>query len=296
MVSNAWATAPSRARPASHKASPPRAGLLSARRCTSPGGFTLVELIVVISIIAVMMSLLLSGVSAAREASRRAQCSNHMRQLGLGLHNYHSMYQRFPIGDDVHSGNFGCWITAILPQIEQAAVAERFDTARAWDDPINIDATFSVIPTLRCPSSIMDFPGDTDYSGLIGSALADEHSMVGIGLNNGVLIESTDRRRHGISVTEIFDGSAYTICIAEVVDRLEDEHGLWADGRSCISHDNGGINIDNSDEIFSFHPGGAYAVLADGAVRFLPESLDPKLVGALCSRGGREEVRSVWSD
>lgn len=269
-------------------------------RCRQDGpaarAFTLVELIVVITIIGVIMSLLLSGVSAAREASRRAQCSNHMRQLGLGLHNYHSLYDRFPIGDDVQSGKYGCWITAILPQIEQAAIAERFDTRLAWNAPTNLPTTFSIIPTLRCPSSIVDFPGDTDYSGIIGSALADESAVLSSGLNNGVLIESHDRRRHGVSIPEIYDGSSYTVCIAEVVDRLEDEHGLWADGRSCISHDNGGINIDNSDEIFSFHPGGAYVVLADSAVRFLTQSIDPKLVGALCSRGGREDVRGVWTD
>ncbi|MGV3483884.1 MAG: DUF1559 domain-containing protein [Planctomycetaceae bacterium] len=260
------------------------------------GGFTLVELMVVISILGVIISLMLNGIQGAREASRRAQCSNHLRQLGLGLHNYHSLYDRFPIGDDVHSGNFGCWITAILPQIEQAAIAQRYDTRLPWNAPKNLPVTYSIIPTLRCPSSIVDFAGDTDYSGIIGSALAEETAILSSGLNNGVLIESYPRRRHGIAIPEIFDGSAHTICIAEVVDRLEQEHGLWADGRSCISHDNGGINIDNSDEIFSFHPGGAYAVLADGAVRFLTESIDTRLIGALSSRGGHEQIGGLWND
>jgi prepilin-type N-terminal cleavage/methylation domain-containing protein len=257
-------------------------------------GFTLVELMVVASIVGVMLSLLLTGINGARESARRAHCSNNLRQLALGLHQFHVTYDRFPIGNDVESGNFRSWITSVLPHIEQSSIAERFNSKLPWDDPQNLQTTFSVIPTLRCPSSVIDFPGDTDYAGLIGSAMASEIAFEGVGLNNGVLIESSANRRHGVSITEIFDGSSYTICISEVVDRLEDEHGLWADGRSCISHDNGAINVDNSDEIFSFHPGGAHVVLSDGATRFLSESIDPKLVGALCSRKGRENVQEIF--
>ncbi len=271
-------------------------GLSGRVRSSNPvaRGFTLVELIVVISIIAVLISLLLAGVNGAREASRRAECSNHLRQLGLGLHNFHTSHDRFPVGNHLQNGTSSSWLTAILPQLEQAAINEQYDDKVDWYHPKNSVVIHTVIPTLRCPSSIIDFAGDTDYSGVFGSALAGEEAFAGLGLNNGVLIESSTNRRYGVSIPEIFDGSSYTICIAEVVDRLEAENGLWANSRNCISHDNGGINIENSDEIFSYHPGGSHVVLADGAVRFLSQSTAPSIVGALCSRRGKEDIREAW--
>ena len=96
-------------------------------------GFTLVELLVVIAIIGVMVGLLLPAVQAAREAARRMSCSNNMKQLGLGLHNYHAAYNTFPAG--VRGGNAGgggnqegwgfpFWI-GLLPFIEQQSLSER---------------------------------------------------------------------------------------------------------------------------------------------------------------------------
>lgn len=256
--------------------------------------FTLVELLVVISIVGVLLALMLNGVSASREAARRMQCSNHLRQLGLGLHNFHVSHDRFPLGNASYAGDYRSWITEILPHLEQTSIAEKFDRRFPDVAPENLLAATSTIPTLRCPSSILEFNGDTDYAGVIGSALAGEVSVNVDGNNNGVLVEYTEKRRYPVSIPEIFDGSSYTICIAEVVDRFDHQFGVWADGRHCISHDNGGVNVDNSDEIFSFHPGGAHVVLSDGAVRFLNESISPQLVGSLCSRNGREDVSEVW--
>lgn len=262
--------------------------------CDEKSGFTLVELIVVMSILAIMMSLLLSGVNSAREAARRTQCSNSMRQLGLGLHNFHSTYDRFPLGNHALDGSYRCWITEILPQIEQAAIAETFQSKLPWDAAVNLAISQKVIPTVRCPSSVLDFDGDTDYAGVRGSALSGQIINDSLDLNNGVLITSTVSRRHAVSLTEIFDGSSHTICIGEAVDREKDHSGMWADGNSCLSHNNGGINQESGNDIFSFHPGGAYVVLADGAVRFLTESIAPNVIGALCSRAGREDLNTFF--
>lgn len=256
-------------------------------------GFTLVELIVVISIVAVLMALVLSGVNGTREAARRVHCSNSLRQLGLGLHSFHSVHDRFPLGNDALAGSYKSWITSILPQIEQTSIAERFDSSLPWEAPNNFVISHTVIPTLRCPSSVLDFDGDTDYAGIRGSALsATSHEF---DLNNGVLIQSKLQRRHPVSVPEIVDGSSYTIFIGEAVDRPEEFSGMWADGKSCISHNNGGINNEFGNDIFSLHPGGAYAVFADGAVKFMHESIDAKLIGALCSRGGLEDVNEFFT-
>jgi prepilin-type N-terminal cleavage/methylation domain-containing protein/prepilin-type processing-associated H-X9-DG protein len=88
-------------------------------RASRPRAFTLVELLVVIAIIGVLVALLLPAVQAAREAARRTQCINHLKQMGLAAHNYHDTYGLLP--NSRHDANF-TWMTVILPQIEQSAL------------------------------------------------------------------------------------------------------------------------------------------------------------------------------
>ncbi len=103
----------------------------------SKKGFTLVELLVVIAIIGILVGLLLPAVQAAREAARRMQCSNNLKQLGLALHNYHDAYKKFGFGhyyDGFRPGASGGgtafgWQTGILPYIEQGNLYNQFDQA-----------------------------------------------------------------------------------------------------------------------------------------------------------------------
>ena len=101
-----------------------------------PRAFTLVELLVVIAIIAVLVSLLIPAVQSAREAARRTQCSNNLKQLGLALHNYHTAHEQFPPAqyiqiDSKAAGNPSpddwvrwSWFASILPYVEQMAMAK----------------------------------------------------------------------------------------------------------------------------------------------------------------------------
>ena len=86
-------------------------------------GFTLVELLVVIAIIGVLVGLLLPAVQSAREAARRMQCTNNLKQIGLAMHNFHSTYNRFPPGyiwaSATLGGNETTWLTHILNFVEQ---------------------------------------------------------------------------------------------------------------------------------------------------------------------------------
>ncbi|TWU46276.1 hypothetical protein Poly51_56720 [Rubripirellula tenax] len=120
-------------------------------------GFTLVELLVVIAIIGVMVGLLLPAVQAAREAARRMQCSNHLKQIALACHNYQSAFKRLPPSAIVDlsvnaTGNNGSWGVhgRILPFLEQGNIYETVDLSLAWDDQRLIDGL--KVPVYACPS------------------------------------------------------------------------------------------------------------------------------------------------
>jgi prepilin-type N-terminal cleavage/methylation domain-containing protein len=143
---------------------------ITAHGATKPNhrtGFTLIELLVVIAIIAVLIALLLPAVQQAREAARRTQCKNNLKQLGLALHNFHDTYLRFPpgcandkvpFGTSTNGGGWGSsWKVYILPYIDQAPIYSRwvFDgTSSGYTNANNMPLINGlVIAPYRCPSS-----------------------------------------------------------------------------------------------------------------------------------------------
>ncbi len=130
-------------------------------------GFTLIELLVVIAIIAVLIALLLPAVQQAREAARRSQCKNNLKQLGLALHNYHDVYNKFPIGNQWQNGFGPSFYAGLLPYMDQAPLFNRLTfngSHTGWTgagggsagNANGAQINTSAIPTIVCPSSPMD--------------------------------------------------------------------------------------------------------------------------------------------
>ncbi|MFN0052961.1 MAG: DUF1559 domain-containing protein [Planctomycetales bacterium] len=126
------------------------------------GGFTLIELLVVIAIISVLIALLLPAVQQAREAARRTQCKNNLRQIGIALHSYHDQYSTLPPGwigmtngvPDIFGSNGWGWGAKILPQIEQGPVYNAINFSLSVADPLHSGLRTTKIPSYRCPSDV----------------------------------------------------------------------------------------------------------------------------------------------
>lgn len=121
------------------------------QRCRRRIGFTLIELLVVIAIIAVLIALLLPAVQQAREAARRSQCKNNLKQIGLALHNYADNYQKFPLGQQYGVGT-GNWRVALFPQLDQAPLYNTINTRDVYNSPVLKGLVLSVF---NCPSSAL---------------------------------------------------------------------------------------------------------------------------------------------
>lgn len=222
-------------------------------------GFTLVELLVVIAIIGVLVGLLLPAVQAAREAARRMQCGNNLKQIGLALHNYESAYKVFPAQSSGPSPGAqfndrrSSWFTSILPFIEQTALAEQYNWQLNWHDTGNAAAVTTELSTYRCPSvpdrrgfewavlvnyananttSITTTPRDfyygasTDYSNVGGigtqlNSVLPANQRLNDPVNCGVL------KSQAVKLSDIMDGLSNTILVVECAGRPD----LFQNGR-----------------------------------------------------------------
>lgn len=277
-------------------------------------GFTLVELLVVIAIIGVLVGLLLPAVQAAREAARRMQCSNNLKQLGLACHNYHDAHKKFPIGhhfvgtpeNGTSRGLAYGWSFALLPYVEQGNLYNQFDTRfTVFERTITRNGILAGTPlaTFDCPSDTkpptIDLASEairpaatTSYKGINGAYNNYHVPGNAAGLNNGVF-ERDSRGVYGIQ--NLTDGTSNTAMIGETrwgmnganprrtrtyLYGAADPGSNWARGATeCLLINaqraiNWPLTNAGNRTAGSFHTGGAQFVFGDGSVHFISQNID----------------------
>ena len=218
-------------------------------------GFTLVELLVVIAIIGILIALLLPAVQAAREAARRSQCSNNLKQIGLALHNYHDTHKVFPPGvvqqtadpDFVAgAGNVAnpveswAWSAFLLPFVEQSALHEQggIGSGNLLQNVIDTVARVPV-PAYRCPSDTAPKIRTTAIAGFTvrfaewaSSNYKGNCSHRGCGVDGGLNTTGIFwRLNNEIGMRDIVDGTSNTIMVGEVCwirQNLRYQAAVWA--------------------------------------------------------------------
>ncbi len=287
-------------------------------------GFSLVEALVAIFIIAILIALLLPAVQAARRAAKKVQCANNLRQLGLAAHNYANTHPEMLPGYYTNS-RFG-WRYSLLPYLEGQAL---FDTARANDGkltPARLQVIRSIQPAYQCPATdgyprTLVAPDDPAASGGASDYFALHSFNLDPGGYQGFVSGTWSATSEAVyqlydrplgesfppwllwpaRLSYVTDGLTNSILVYESAGRGTNDAVPWpyADGSWAMAlHSTStvaaapyfAINQNNVVSMYSFHPGGVNTLFGDGHVHFLAEATDPDLVRALASREGGEAV------
>lgn len=234
------------------------------------------EGIVIFLVLCILITLASPGVIERREPSRRTQCKNNLKQIGLAMHNHHDVHGSFPVaalGSPPVS-----WRISLLPYLEHAAVAEQYDRNQAWDSSQNVALQKKRMQPYECPSR----PSQYDSQGRFLTSYV-------VPTSPGAIFDSAT----GTPISEIKDGTSNTLLALEACGT----EIIWTDPRD-VDSSNGEVSVNgrgpvkgrSNSMISSWHSGGAQVGLADGSVRFINTNMDPNVVKNLMTRDGGEDI------
>ncbi len=280
--------------------------------------FTMIELLVVIAIIAVLVALLLPAVQRAREAARRTQCRNNLKQLGIALHNYHESYNTFPAGGyGNHSSQYlqTSAFVAILRFVEQRGAALNYDYTHHWEKISNREVVATTIPTYICPSAVQEPPLTSrtwaETVAALGASFpisfGPTNYLCSKGPNDNWCLDIAEEDEAGMFELNrptrmgwVSDGTSNTFLFGE---KFVPQNGIATFPEDSPAYDGDhlpaacrlagpGLRLahgpnDVLADMFSFgswHPSGVHFAFVDGSVRMLSVETDTKILGSLANR------------
>lgn len=264
--------------------------------------FTLVELLVVIAIIGILIAILLPAIQAAREAARRTGCQNNLKQIGLAVNNYITVYKKLPparMQNVAKSATTHGFFVHMLPYMEEKIVYDKYDLNPniAWDNAKNREAISIHIPTFICPSVAEARPlALSDYAVCIGPNMSVYRAIRGRDPKRPDPPRPANPERAPTIILDrawrtpktVLDGMSHSYMISECAGRPDQyEKGYkigsnvvdarWAhpENEYTISTRPMVNNVNYSDntgnENYSFHKGGAFYIFGDASVHFIGE-------------------------
>lgn len=280
--------------------------LVNIKRQQRVGGFSLVELLVVISIIGALVALLLPAIQAAREAARRCSCGNNLRQIGVATQMYHDARGYLPPAriHDTIGADYESALLILLPFLEESNRYVAYDPELGTSAPANAGVVESKIPCYVCPSMLLPADASGPAPGSYGSCTGSESPWLSAvygsltGHNGAIAAHPTIVR-----LQDVTDGTSHTFAFGE-----EDYFGgqsptgpKWAGGyiTDSFAATWGPFNPENPTDdpglvgrfataFRSDHPGGVQFVMVDGSARFLTNDTQDSMLDALATRAGAE--------